>query len=139
MRRYVKQFIGTLVGVILSCNLFAEVAIIVHPSNGNSFEHEDIQRIFLDKDDFYPDGTEVVAVGQKSGALVDEFNDKVLDRDKTQLKAYWAKLMFTGKGFPPKLLADDAAVISAVAESSKTIGFVNKSAETDAVKVVATF
>jgi len=139
MKRYIKQFIGTLTGVILSCNLFADVAIIVHPSNGNSFEHEDIQRIFLDKDAFYPDGSEVVVVGQESGVLVDEFNDKVLERDKAQLRAYWAKLMFTGKGFPPKPLADDTAVISAVAGSAKTIGFVNKSAVTDAVKVVATF
>lgn len=139
MKRSTKQFIGALIGAMVSCNLFAELAIIVHPSNTNTLEYEDIQRIFLDKDDFYPDGTEAVAVGQKSGALVDEFNDKVLDRDKTQLKAYWAKLMFTGKGFPPEPLADDAAVISAVAGSANTIGFVNKSAVTDAVKVVATF
>lgn len=139
MKRYIKRCVGAVAGMILSFNLVAEVAIIVNPANGNSLEFEDIQRIFLGKDDFYPDGTEVIAVGQESGALVDEFNDKVLERDKSQLKAYWAKLMFTGKGFPPKPLANDAAVISAVSGSANTIGFVNKSAVTDAVKVVATF
>lgn len=139
MKRYVKPFVIAFAGVMLSFNVFAEIAIVVHPSNGNNLEFEDIQRIFLSKDDFYPDGTEVLAVGQESGALVDEFNEKVLERDKAQLKAYWAKLMFTGKGFPPKPLANDAAVIAAVAGSAKTIGFVNKAAVTDAVKVVATF
>ena len=45
-----------------------------------------------------------------------EFYTKATGRDAAQVKATWSRLVFTGKGQPPKEYPDAAAVKKAVAE-----------------------
>ncbi len=68
-----------------------------------------------------------------------EFAKKVLGKSSSQLKAYWAKLVFTGKGTPPKQINSDAEMIKLVAANPNLIGFVNAASVDDSVKVAATF
>ena len=46
--------------------------------------------------------------------------------------------MFTGKGTPPKEYAGNAEVKKAVAADPKAIGYIDKSAVDDTVKVILT-
>ena len=62
-----------------------------------------------------------------------------MGKSGSQYKAFWSKLVFTGKGKPPKEMSGDAAVIAAVSANPDAIGYVSASAVTDAVKVIATF
>ena len=131
----------------LTCLLFsfsfsslAEVAVIVHTSNSNTLDARAIQRIFLGKSKSYPDGKKVVAISQDKKAKVsNDFNKKVLKKSASQLKAYWSKLIFTGKGTPPKNVDNDADVIALVSANPNIIGYINASAVTDKVKVAAKF
>jgi hypothetical protein len=59
-----------------------------------------------------------------------------LGRSSSQVSAYWSKLVFTGKGIPPKEVADDAAVVDLVSKNPSVIGYIDKASVTDAVKVV---
>jgi ABC-type phosphate transport system substrate-binding protein len=125
----------------LCCNVaFAEVAVIVHPSNGDALDKDSISRLFLNKAKAFPSGAkaEPVALGEGQAAT-DEFNGKVLNKSAAQLTAFWSKLVFTGKGQPPKALSSDADVISAVAGNPGAIGYVDAGAVNDSVRVVATF
>ena len=80
----------------------ADVAIVVHPDNRNELDIEAVKRIFLGKQVDYPDGTPANPISQRKGSqLAEEFNQKVLNRSAKQLEAYWAKLIFTGKGHRP--------------------------------------
>jgi ABC-type phosphate transport system substrate-binding protein len=65
-----------------------------------------------------------------------EFYSKVTGRDLAQVKAFWAKLIFTGKASPPRELPTNEAVVSAVAANPNAIGYVDKSAVDSSVKVV---
>lgn len=65
-----------------------------------------------------------------------EFDRKALNKDPGQLKALWARLAFTGKGQPPRELADDAAVKKAVAANPKAIGYIDAAAVDGSVKVL---
>jgi len=67
-----------------------------------------------------------------------EFYKKVTDKDASQAKALWSKLVFTGKASMPKEVANSAAVKSAVAANPKAIGYMEKSAVDGSVKVVYT-
>jgi len=123
-----------------SASTNAEVAIVVHPSNADSIDNKMLARIFLGKIKKFPSGAEVIPVNQASGsAPTGEFNQKVLNKSASQLKSYWSKLVFTGKGSPPKEVADDAAVISLVSANPNTIGYIDASAVNDSVKVLAKF
>ena len=55
-----------------------------------------------------------------------------------QIKAHWSRLLFSGKGKPPKVLDNDAAVKKWVAEHPKALGYINSSADDASVKVLYT-
>jgi len=118
----------------------ADVAVIVHPSNSNTIEKSNIARIFLGKVKRFPDGKQVVPLNQnskhKSSA---EFNKKVLKKSPSQFKGYWSKLVFSGKGTPPKSVASDADMIDLIAANPNMIGYISATAVTDNVKVIGTF
>jgi hypothetical protein len=65
-----------------------------------------------------------------------EFYKKLTGRDSAQIKAIWARILFTGRGLPPKQLPDSAAVKRAVAANPKAVGYIEKSAVDATVKVV---
>ena len=55
---------------------------------------------------------------------------------ESQLKSYWSKLVFTGKGQPPRDVQTDAEMIELVAGNPNIIGYVDISSVTDKVKVL---
>jgi hypothetical protein len=67
-----------------------------------------------------------------------EFYKKATGRDVAQVKAIWSKIIFTGRGLPPKQMADSVAVKKAVAANPKAIGYIDKSAVDASVKVALT-
>ena len=119
----------------------AEVAVIVSSNNGNSnISAADISKVFLGKSKSFPDGSQAIAIDQNDdSAARKEFNDKVLGKSDSQLKSYWSRLIFTGKGTPPKQLANDTAVKAAVAGNPGMIGYIDASAVDGTVKVVGKF
>jgi ABC-type phosphate transport system substrate-binding protein len=74
----------------------------------------------------------------ESAAVRTEFYKKVTDKDPSQVKSLWSKLVFTGKASMPKEVADSAAVKKAVAADPKAIGYIEKSAVDASVKAVYT-
>ncbi len=123
---------------ICSSNVMA-VNVIVHPSNSDSLDKKEISRLFLGKAKSFPGGSSATPINQEeSVAITGEFNDKVLNRSASQLKAYWSKLVFTGKGTPPTKAASDAAVIDMVSKNPDMIGYISGDGG-GAVKVIATF
>lgn len=118
----------------------AEIAIVVHPSNTSEVDKSTLSRIFLGKAKSFSNGGQAVPISQsESSASTDEFNSKVLRKSDSQLKAYWSKLVFTGKGTPPKSVNSDAEVIGLVSSNPNLIGYIDAASVTGAVKVVGKF
>ena len=117
----------------------ADIVIVVNPANANAVSADDLNRLFLGRASSFSDGSKATPLNLAEGSSNrDEFDGKVLSRSASQLKAYWSKLVFTGKGTPPKELSDDAAMKAAVAADSSAIGYINSANVDDSVKVVAT-
>lgn len=115
----------------------AEVAVIVHPSNGANLTAEDIQRLFLGKLKSFPGGGDATPVNQKEGQPTrEQFNQGVLNKSESQLKAYWSQLVFTGKGTPPKEHDNDEAIKAFVAATPGGIGYIDSAKVDGSVKVV---
>jgi hypothetical protein len=66
-----------------------------------------------------------------------DFCKKVLGKEPPEVRAIWSKLVFTGKGKPPKEFKSSAEVKKAVSENVDAIGYIDKSEVDDSVKVVA--
>ena len=65
-----------------------------------------------------------------------EFYNKLTGRSQSQIKAYWARLMFTGKGRPPDDGKNDEEIKAIVSGNVKFIGYIDAASVDDSVKVI---
>ena len=112
----------------------AETVVIVSQKNpATRMFSEQASQFFLGKSALF------TPVDQAEGSPIRaDFYRKVADKDAGQVKALWSKLVFTGKATPPKEYASNAEVKKAVAADPKAIGYIDKSAVDDTVKVILT-
>jgi ABC-type phosphate transport system substrate-binding protein len=120
--------------VALTLPAMAEVVVVVNPKAAEaSMTKDQVAQFFLGK------SSAMTPVDQpESAAIRGEFYKKVTDKDASQVKSLWSKLVFTGKATMPKEVADSAAVKKAVAADPKAIGYIEKSAVDASVKVIFT-
>jgi len=116
----------------------AEVVVIVSSkSSVTSLNAEQTTRIFLGKVVTFPNEQPAFPIDQPEGSQArDEFYAKVAHKSSSQLTAYWAKVIFTGDGRPPKLISGDVAVRRAVANDPNAIGYIDQKALNRSVRVV---
>lgn len=121
----------------VSLSALAQTTVIVHPDNNSALDEKSVQRIFLGKEKKFSDGSESIPVNQVADSAVRaDFDTNVLGRSSSQVSAYWSKLVFTGKGVPPKEVGSDAEVIELVSKNPSAIGYIDSASLTDAVKAV---
>ena len=118
----------------------SETLIIVHPSNNNTIDKNEIARLFLDKSKAFPDGTQAIPIDQNEGSPVKvTFLSDIVLKTSFQIKAYWGRKMFTGKGRPPKSVVDDNAVKALVSSNPNTIGYIDSKSVDSSVKEILRF
>ena len=93
--------------------------------------------IFLGKASRFPNGGPAVPIDQAEGAPArDEFYLKLAGKSPAQLNAHWSKIIFTGRGQPPKEVADGAAVRRLLVADPAAIGYIDRSLMDDALREV---
>jgi len=120
---------------IFSLTATAEIKVVANATNHASVSIDDIADVYLGKLNTLPGGVKVVPFDQAE-EVKNEFYKKVAKRDPAQLKAYWSRLIFTGKGQPPKELGSDAEVIRYVASNPEAIGYVSGNTPAKGVNVL---
>ena len=111
---------------------FADVVVVVSAKSpvGN-LTAEQVSQLFLGKTSTFPGGAQAMPIDQAEGQPPrDEFYTKITGKSAAQVKAYWSKIIFTGKGQPPR------EVKKMVSANPNTIGYIEKSAVDSSVKVV---
>ena len=118
---------------------YAEVVVIVSPKSPISvLSVEQASDVFLNGLPLLG-GSQAAPIDQTEGSSIrDEFYAKIANKSPAQLKAYWCKVIFTGKGRPPKEVPDSAAIKKLVTDNSTAIGYIEKGAVDASVKVVLT-
>jgi ABC-type phosphate transport system substrate-binding protein len=133
----IKQLMAALAAAVLAVSALpacAETVVIVSQKNpATRMFAEQASQFFLGKSNMF------TPVDQAEGSAIrNEFYQKLADKDAAQVKAIWSKLVFTGKATPPKEFKSSADVKKAVADDPKAIGYIDKSAVDDSVKVILT-
>lgn len=125
---------AVLLAMSLTMPAMAEVVVVVNPkSAASAMTNDQVAQFFLGK------STAMTPIDQSESAPVRaEFYKKVTDKEPSQAKALWSKLVFTGKATLPREVASSADVKKAVAADPKAIGYIEKSAVDSTVKVVLT-
>lgn len=131
----INNLINTIIvaSIIVCCAAKADIVVVVNNANSATLTKNDVSRIFLGKTKKF------TAVNvSSSNALRSEFNKKALNKSSSQVKAYWSKLVFSGKGTPPKELDSDAKIKAFVASNPNAIGYIDSANLDSSVKAALT-
>jgi ABC-type phosphate transport system substrate-binding protein len=108
----------------------AAFQVVVHRSNPlASITRAELSAIYMKRTRSWSDGREIVPVDQPAGAPVRErFSRAVHGKNVAYVTRYWQRLIFSGRGIPPRQLQNDAAVLAMVKNSRDAIGYIARDA-----------
>ena len=128
-----------LVSVLFAATVQAEIVVVVNNANDSAITKKDVKRIFLGKMKSFSNGGSIAAVDVSNTSPTREaFNKAALKKSSSQVKAYWSKRVFSGKGTPPKVLDSDAKIKEFVAANPNAIGYIDSASLDASVKAAFT-
>jgi ABC-type phosphate transport system substrate-binding protein len=113
------------------------VAVVSSNSAITSLSRAQLADIFLGKASRFPDGVRAVPVDQVEGSAARaEFYQKIVGESVAQMKMYWSKIIFTGRGEPPPTVADSKEIKKRLQENPAAIGYIDRNQVDETVRVV---
>ena len=114
------------------------VAVVSAKSPVKELSSGQVADIFLGKTTRFPDGSPAVPIDlQEESNLREKFYAQYTGKSPAQVKAHWSKIIFTGRGQPPKQAADSAEAKRLVADNPRGIAYIDNSLIDGSVRVVA--
>ena len=116
-----------------------QFCIVVHRSNPMvSITRAELSAIYMRRRRSWRDGREIVPVDQPAASAVRErFSRAIHGKNVAYVTRYWQRLIFSGRGIPPRQLRNDAEVMEFVRNSRDAIGYTARDASpADGVKVI---
>jgi len=111
---------------------YAQVVVVTGP-NGPEVTKDQLTNVYLGRSkDFKPLDL------PEGDATRDAFYRKGTEREPSQVKALWARVVFSGKGQAPLILPDAGSIKKAVNSDAKAVGYIPKSEVDGSVKVLMT-
>lgn len=116
----------------------AEVVVVVSAKSPLVFlTPNQLADIFLGKTDQLPNGAAVLPVDQSDNSKErEEFYRRYMNRSTSQIRAHWAKQIFTGKGEPPKEIGDLEQLKKYLAANPSSIGYLEREKVDGNLKIV---
>lgn len=140
MKHITYKFLCIIALSAISLGANAGWVVIVNPSNSAAISKQDVEQLYLAKAKSFSDGALAIALNHEEGTEIREaFDNQIVGKTPSQMKSYWAKLLFTGKAVPIKQMSSDQEVIELVTKNPSTIGYIDESSVTGSVKVIMSF
>jgi len=117
----------------------ADVVVIGHSGGPDSITDNQVRDLYLNRSNQLPDGQKATPFEMAGGDPVRaQFHDKITGRNDAQLKAFWSKQVFTGRGQPPAEVGSAAAMKAQVSSTPGSIGYIDEADVDSSVKVILT-
>lgn len=138
-----KLFIALLL-LIISQAVSAEervktVVVVAKNSQIENLTNQHIANIFLARTKRFPNGVKALPIELKNSKVRDVFYQNISGKSPKQLYAYWATLVFTGKGKPPRSYANSAELQTKLLDNLGSITYLPVDQVTDQMKIVYRF
>ena len=114
------------------------VAVVSARSAITALSPTQVADIFLGRSTRFPDGTQAVPIDQNEDSPVREkFYAQFTGKSPAQVKAHWSKIIFTGRGQPPRQVSGGPEVKKMVADNPNAIGYIDPKLVDSSVRVLA--
>lgn len=116
-------FISLCLAQVIYAN--SNLAIIVSKNSTiKTITKKDISNIFLAKTKKLPNGQKAITVELGTNNYKEQFYKQISGKSLKRLKKYWATLIFTGKGQPPKKMKNTQKIIEFVKTNENAISYI---------------
>ncbi len=141
LKRLTGSGISLLLGAMLSMAYHpASAEILVVVSAEAPFTHltnSDLKDVYLGRRSLIVNGLQVVPLDMTEGAATrSEFYARYMGQTPAQIKAHWARQIFTGRGQPPQALANSRAVVERLVSDVKALGYIDSAFLDERLRVV---
>lgn len=127
--------------IMLACfgSASAELVVVVNKNNDTvQLSRHQVIDIYMGRTQSYPNGKPAMPLDYSGGADIKRtFYRTYMNKRLAEINAYWAKLLFTGRASPPRIVSNPELLLDMVAANPSAIGYIDKSLLDDRVKVVA--
>lgn len=114
------------------------VVVVGASSNAPKLNAEQVSAIFLGTVKSFPNGEKAIPVDQTVGSpTYVKFYTQAIGRNESQMKAYWSRMVFTGKGSAPQEVGNAAAVKKLLADNPNLVGYIDASMVDSSIKIIA--
>jgi ABC-type phosphate transport system substrate-binding protein len=113
------------------------VPVVSSKSSITALSKAQVIDIFLGRRTRFPDGSLAVPIDQTEGSVArEQFYSRIADMSPAQVKAFWSKIIFTGRGQPPVAVATSQDAKKALAANPNAISYIDESLVDSSVRVV---
>jgi ABC-type phosphate transport system substrate-binding protein len=127
-------------GTVLAADVVGEgdvVVVVAAASPITVLDRSELADLFFGRATRFPDGRSAVPVDQREGSQArTDFYTGYLGRSASEIKAHWSKVIFTGRGSPPRAVADTDQLRRLIASDPSYIGYLDRSAVDQSLKVL---
>ena len=134
-----RALLPLLIFTFLGCSqAAAEIVVVVDAKSGiERLTQEDVINIYLGRSRKLPTGTVAIPIDQPlADTLRADFYRALVDKNLSEINAYWARLYFSGKTKPPEQAKSAAEVLAHVVGVPGGIGYIDRSKIDDRVRIV---
>jgi ABC-type phosphate transport system substrate-binding protein len=113
------------------------VAVVSAKSPITALSMSQVADLFSGRANRFPNGLQAFPVDQAEGSAIrDEFYNKVVGKTPAQVKSYWSKIIFTGRGQPPPTVSDNIEMKKRIRDNPAAIGYIDRTMVDDSVRVL---
>ena len=138
----IRKRLTTLLATLLclcACTTAAwsQVAVIAHPSvPEDALRKAKLLDVYTGDVTTWSDGTHVVVFDLKKKNTVKDTFYAYIETPSSRMKTIWLKRKLMGEGSPPKAFATEEEMLTSVASTPGSIGFISKAKVGDGVKIL---
>lgn len=134
-----RYFMVLFLSVICAASALAEdVVVVVNQKNGvTKLSRDEVIDIYMGRNRLLSSGITALPLDLPGTSVERElFYFRLTGKSMSQINAYWARLILTGRASPPTLMHSQEEVIQKVTDNRSAMGYVNRSNTGSQVKTV---
>ena len=115
------------ISLFLAQCIYAKSSLAIIVSKDSTIEtisKNNISKIFLAKTKKLPNGQKAITVELNNNTHKEFFYKQVTGKSLKRLKKYWATMIFTGKGQPPRKMESSSDIIEFVKKNINAIAYI---------------
>lgn len=115
-----------------------DIVVIVNQKIGaNKLSREEVIDIFLGRNRHLPSGVSALPLDLPITSLErEQFYSRLTGKSVSEINAYWARLIFSGRASPPSLAHSQEEAMQMVIDNRSAVGYVARSKVTPSVKII---